>query len=116
MLAEQFDHLNHLGTQDNIEIQVLPIDRPSGPAMSGSWALLEFAQAKPVVQLEHHHGRQSGDQVSGEPHCRNLMRGSEIMLNDHSTENWRKSSYSGGNNCVEVARVDDGASVRHAKN
>ncbi len=38
------------------------------------------------------------------------------MLNDHSTENWRKSSYSGGNNCVEVARVDDGASGRHAKN
>lgn len=54
VMTEQLDQLNQLGTQDNIEIQILPIDHPSGPAMSGSWALIEFAQAKPVVQLEHY--------------------------------------------------------------
>lgn len=37
------------------------------------------------------------------------------MLNDHRTENWRKSSYSGGNNCIEVGRVGDGAAVRDTK-
>ncbi|MCA1193674.1 helix-turn-helix transcriptional regulator [Saccharopolyspora sp. 6V] len=53
LMREQLHELTRAGQRDNVEIQVLPLDRPCGPALSGSWALIEFAQAKPVVQLEH---------------------------------------------------------------
>ncbi|GAA3356289.1 DUF397 domain-containing protein [Saccharopolyspora gregorii] len=30
-------------------------------------------------------------------------------------ENWRKSSYSGGNNCVEIGRIGGRAAIRDTK-
>ncbi len=37
------------------------------------------------------------------------------MLTQHSAGHWRTSSYSGGNNCVEVGRISGGAAVRDTK-
>lgn len=53
VMTEQLGKLLENAHRPNIEIRVLPIDRPCGPALSGSWALVEFARTKPVVQLEH---------------------------------------------------------------
>ncbi|WP_338598734.1 DUF397 domain-containing protein [Saccharopolyspora sp. SCSIO 74807] len=38
------------------------------------------------------------------------------MLTQHSAGHWRTSSYSGGNNCVEVSGVAGCARVRDTKN
>lgn len=54
VMAGQLHELQRWGARDHIDIRVLPIDRPAGPAMSGSWALIEFADTRPVVQLEHY--------------------------------------------------------------
>jgi hypothetical protein len=37
------------------------------------------------------------------------------MMVDFSTANWRKSSRSGSNGCVEVALVDDHVGIRDSK-
>lgn len=52
MLA-QARRLLELAERDNIALQVLPMDHPAAPVLTGSWALIEFPDAKPVVHLEH---------------------------------------------------------------
>jgi hypothetical protein len=37
-------------------------------------------------------------------------------MRDLATEDWRKSSWSGDNGCVEIAFLEDGVAVRDSKN
>ncbi|GAA4876589.1 helix-turn-helix transcriptional regulator [Saccharopolyspora cebuensis] len=54
VMVEQLWQLRQFSGFPNIDMRVLPIDRPAGPALSGAWALIEFARTKPVVQFEHY--------------------------------------------------------------
>lgn len=53
-MSEQLEYVLELAKRDNITVQVLPMDRPVLETMYGSWALIEFDKAKPIVHLEHH--------------------------------------------------------------
>ncbi|GAB2508596.1 helix-turn-helix domain-containing protein [Nocardiopsis aegyptia] len=52
-LSDQLEHLLHMGSQSNIGIQVLPIDRGPHAAMTGQFVIMEFPLPDPpVVYLE----------------------------------------------------------------
>ncbi|WP_026454227.1 helix-turn-helix domain-containing protein [Saccharomonospora iraqiensis] len=53
VMVEQLDHLRALATRDNIEVRVLSYESPL-PMRFGSWVLMEFTRARPVVHLEHY--------------------------------------------------------------
>ncbi|MEU3913566.1 MULTISPECIES: helix-turn-helix transcriptional regulator [unclassified Streptomyces] len=54
VMCEQLDHLNRLGAQPHITVQVLPHDAGAHPGVLGQFALLEFSDATDVsvVYLE----------------------------------------------------------------
>lgn len=54
VLVDQLRHLVKLAELANVAIQVLPLDRPSVPALTGPWALLQFRDTRPVLHLEHY--------------------------------------------------------------
>ncbi|MBB5905826.1 hypothetical protein BKA25_000142 [Actinoalloteichus hymeniacidonis] len=53
VMAEQLDHLAWMATKPGIDIRVISIDSKYHHAMVGGWFVMEFAEADPVIQLEH---------------------------------------------------------------
>lgn len=53
VMVEQLDYLQVLASRSNIEVLVLSDGSPL-PMRFGSWVLMEFAQTKPIVHLEHY--------------------------------------------------------------
>lgn len=51
---DQLHYLIELSKLDNVDIRVIPSSAGFTPALAGSFVLLEFAKAAPVVHLEHH--------------------------------------------------------------
>ena len=45
IMREQLEHLNHLGAQPHITVQVLPHEAGAHPGVSGQFSILEFADA-----------------------------------------------------------------------
>lgn len=54
VMADQLEHLLALGERGNVDLHVMPLERPVLPFVVGSWALMEFARTKPVVYLDHY--------------------------------------------------------------
>jgi hypothetical protein len=54
VMLEQLREIEKMAQLDNVTIQVLPMDRPTAPALTGGWGLIEFDRTKPVVHLEHY--------------------------------------------------------------
>lgn len=54
VMTEQLHQLLTLGKRDNVSMHVLPMTRPSAPALSGPWVVIEDARTKPVLHLEHY--------------------------------------------------------------
>lgn len=52
MLA-QLEHLLRNAELASVEIRIVPLATPTPAMLNGSWALLEFDRAKPVVHHEH---------------------------------------------------------------
>lgn len=53
-MADQLDHLLALSERPNVDLHVVPLDRPVLPVVVGSWVLMEFSKTKPVVYLDHY--------------------------------------------------------------
>ncbi len=51
---DQLRNIIWLAELPNVEIRVLTLDAPWTPAVEGSFILFEFAEAGPIVHLEHH--------------------------------------------------------------
>lgn len=56
-MADQLRHLVTMATRPTIELRVIPFDVGGHAGISGAYFLVEFADASPVVHLEH---RRSG--------------------------------------------------------
>ena len=54
VMDEQLKHLLSLGERENVELRVMPRQRPLLPFVAGAWALMEFARTKPVVYVDHY--------------------------------------------------------------
>lgn len=65
ILADQLRWILKLGARDNVDIRVIPTSAGWTPAHAGSFLLLKFAAADPVVLLEHYRSsaflRHAGD-------------------------------------------------------
>lgn len=57
VMSDQLRHLAALTTMGGVELRVIPFDVGGHPGVNGAYVLLEFADARPVVHLEH---RRSG--------------------------------------------------------
>ncbi|WP_116041776.1 helix-turn-helix domain-containing protein [Amycolatopsis palatopharyngis] len=57
VMADQLRHLVTVARRSSVELRVIPFDVGGHPGVNGAYVLLEFADARPVVHLEH---RRSG--------------------------------------------------------
>ncbi|AOS64454.1 helix-turn-helix domain-containing protein [Actinoalloteichus hymeniacidonis] len=53
VMAEQCNHLVEMSHRSDVDIRVIPVSAGYHPALSGGWFLMEFAEATPVLHLEH---------------------------------------------------------------
>ncbi|GAB2664227.1 helix-turn-helix transcriptional regulator [Saccharopolyspora gloriosae] len=53
VMIEQLQRLSQSAQRDTVTLHVLPHGLALAPLLCGSWLLIEFPQAKPVVHLEH---------------------------------------------------------------
>lgn len=52
-MARQLRHLAAATAEPNVKLQVLPLALGGHPGLGGSFVLMDFAHAKPIVHLEH---------------------------------------------------------------
>ncbi|MEU5849849.1 helix-turn-helix domain-containing protein [Saccharopolyspora shandongensis] len=52
VMAEQLRHVVKIGKRRNVTIQVIPDEVAAHPGLEGSFVLLEFPKARPIVHLE----------------------------------------------------------------
>lgn len=57
VMREQLEHLLAMSQQDNVAVQVIPLDCEWNPALEGPFVYVEFETATPIVHLEN---RRSG--------------------------------------------------------
>jgi transcriptional regulator with XRE-family HTH domain len=53
VMTDQLRHLLAMADRPNVELRVIPFDHGGHAAVAGPYFLLEFANARPVVHLEH---------------------------------------------------------------
>jgi transcriptional regulator with XRE-family HTH domain len=53
VMAEQLRHLVEMAKRPNVELRVIPFDHGGHAGVDGMYILVEFAEARPVVHLEH---------------------------------------------------------------
>ncbi|MCA1282106.1 helix-turn-helix transcriptional regulator [Saccharopolyspora sp. 7B] len=53
-MSDQLHQLSRSADLKNVSLHVLPLGLALAPLLCGSWLLIEFDQAKPVVHLEHY--------------------------------------------------------------
>ncbi|ASO19520.1 transcriptional regulator with XRE-family HTH domain [Actinoalloteichus hoggarensis] len=53
VMAEQLDHIAWMTTKPNVSVRIVGLDVSYHHAMVAGWFVIEFADAAPVVQLEH---------------------------------------------------------------
>lgn len=54
VMDDQMRHLLKWGSQDNVDIRLIPIENEWTPAHSGPFVLIEFERPNPVVHLENY--------------------------------------------------------------
>ncbi|MER6290230.1 helix-turn-helix domain-containing protein [Streptomyces sviceus] len=74
IMREQLEHLNALGAEPHITVQVLPYTAGAHPGLSGQFSILHFADdsANPVVHLERYTSDLYLDKPSDVQHYRGL--------------------------------------------
>jgi transcriptional regulator with XRE-family HTH domain len=81
LMANQLRHLLALAQRPAVELRVFPFEGGGHPGMCGDYALLEFADDRPVVRLEH---QRSGlflhQPVDVEPYVRATVRSAAAAL------------------------------------
>ncbi|MDQ3764680.1 MAG: DUF5753 domain-containing protein [Actinomycetota bacterium] len=53
VMAAQLRHIITVSQRPNVTVQVIPFDRGEHAGLNGSYLLLEFTKARPIVHLEH---------------------------------------------------------------
>jgi transcriptional regulator with XRE-family HTH domain len=53
VMAAQMQHIITVSKRSNVTVQVIPFERCAHAGLDGSYVLLEFARAQPLVHLEH---------------------------------------------------------------
>ncbi|ALG13453.1 helix-turn-helix domain-containing protein [Kibdelosporangium phytohabitans] len=53
VMAEQLRHVARLATRTNIEVRVIPFQHGAHTGLDGTYTVLEFEKARPIVFLEH---------------------------------------------------------------
>jgi Domain of unknown function (DUF5753) len=53
VMAAQLRHVAHLATHPHIDVRVIPFERGAHTGMDGTFTVMSFAKARPVVYLEH---------------------------------------------------------------
>lgn len=53
VMAEQLAHILQWARQPHVDVRVLPFERGAHTGLDGTYVVLEFAKARPIVYLEH---------------------------------------------------------------